>query len=86
MTGTDKTGTDKTISATDLRAKCFKILDELKPEGIIITKRRRPVARLTPIPPPVRTVDNSRFFGCMKGKVKIQGNIFSTGVKWEAKA
>lgn len=79
-------GKDKSISATDLRAKCFKILDSLEPEGMIITKRGRPVARLTSIRPPVQTVDNSRLFGCMKGRIKIKGNIFSTGVKWEAES
>ena len=73
---------DNTISATEFKAKCLKILDELGPEGIVVTKRGQPVARVTP----VHTVDNSKLIGSMKGKVIIRGDIFSTGVKWDAES
>jgi prevent-host-death family protein len=72
----------KTFTATEFRAKCFRILDELDHPGIVITKRGRPVAKVTPI----KSVDNSKFFGCMKGKIAIKGDIFSTGVKWNAQS
>jgi antitoxin (DNA-binding transcriptional repressor) of toxin-antitoxin stability system len=68
----------KQISATELKRSCLKILDELGPNGIIITKRGQPVARLTPFP----VVDNSKLIGSMKGKVLIKGNILSTGREW----
>jgi prevent-host-death family protein len=73
---------DKTISATEFKAKCLQILDHLGPEGIVITKHSLPVARLTP----VRQVDNSKLFGNMKGKIRILGDIFSTGEKWDAES
>jgi hypothetical protein len=31
-----------------------------------------------------RPVDNSKLIGSMKGKIKILGDIFSTGEKWDA--
>ncbi len=71
---------EKSITATEFKAKCLKILDELGPDGIVITKRGRPIAKLTPL----QVVDNSQFIGSMKGKVIVKGNIFSTGRKWHA--
>jgi prevent-host-death family protein len=74
--------TAETMSATEFKAKCLKILDELGPQGIVVTKRGQPVAKVTPIHP----VDNSKLIGSMKGKVVIRGDIFSTGVKWNAQS
>jgi prevent-host-death family protein len=73
---------EKTVSATEFKAKCLKILDELESEGIVITKRGLPVAKLTPL----HDVDNSKLIGSMKGKVIIKRNIFSTGRKWNAQS
>jgi prevent-host-death family protein len=73
---------DNTISASEFKAKCLKILDELGPQGIVVTKRGQPVAKVIP----VRLVDNSKLIGSMKGKVIIRGDIFSTGVKWNAES
>ncbi len=72
----------KTIPASDFKAKCLRIIENLDPQGIIVTKRGRPVARVTPI----RAADNSKLIGLMKGKVLIRGNIFSTGRKWDAQS
>ena len=70
----------KTLTATEFKAKCLRILDELEPQGIIILKRGRPVARVTPI----SSRRNRKLIGLMKGKIAIKGDIFSTGVKWNA--
>jgi prevent-host-death family protein len=59
------------ISATEFRAKCLKILDELKSQGIVITKKGQPVAKLAPL----HVVDNSKLIGSMKGKVLIKGYL-----------
>ena len=72
----------KALSASEFKAKCLKILDELNPQGIVITKRGRPIARLTPL----TTIDNAKLIGSMKGSVIVKGNIFSTGVKWIAQS
>jgi prevent-host-death family protein len=70
----------KTVSATEFRAKCLEFLERLGPAGLIITKRGRPVARVTPF------VDKSKLLGSMKGEVKILGDIFSTGEEWDAES
>ncbi len=73
---------EKTIPASEFKAKCLKILDHLGPEGVTVTKRGQPVARVTPVAP----TDIAKYYGCMKGKIKIKGDIFSTGVKWNAES
>ncbi|MGH9342599.1 MAG: type II toxin-antitoxin system Phd/YefM family antitoxin [Terriglobia bacterium] len=72
----------KTLSASEFKAKCLKILDTLGPQGIVVTKHGRPVARVTPMQP----ASFASLHGCMKGKIKIKGDIFSTGVKWNAQS
>ncbi len=42
--------TEKVISATEFKAKCLKILDDLESQGIVITKRGQVVAKLIPMP------------------------------------
>lgn len=73
---------EKTISATEFKAKCLQVLDHLEPRGLVITKHGRPVARITPM----GRVDNSKLFGNMKGEIEILGDIFSTGEKWDAES
>ena len=43
-------GAARTIKASEFKAKCLKLMDEVADSGeeIIITKRGRPVAKLTP--------------------------------------
>ncbi|HKO94345.1 MAG TPA: hypothetical protein VJU61_24495 [Polyangiaceae bacterium] len=38
--------TEKGIGAAQFKERCLQVLDELSPEGLIITKRGKPVARL----------------------------------------
>ena len=64
----------RTIKASEFKAKCLKIMDEVAETGqdIIITKNGRPVSRLIPYRKPPST-----FFGADKGKIKILGDIVS---------
>jgi len=71
---------EKTIPAAEFKAKCLRILEELEPGGILITKRGRPIARVLP----VAKVDNQKLIGSMKGKIQIKGDLLSTGVRWDA--
>lgn len=70
----------KSITATEFKAKCLDILDHVPPEGLEITKRGKPVARLMPT-----RVDNSDLIGLMP-HIKVNGDIFSTGIKWNAES
>ena len=73
---------EKTITASEYKAKCLKFLDQFGPQGTTVTKRGRPVARVTPLPKKT----GKDFYGCMAGKIVIKGDIFSTGRKWNAKS
>ncbi len=72
----------KTISASEFKAECLRIFDELGAEGIVIEKRGKPIAKVIPI----GREDNLSLIGSMKGMIKIKGDIFSTGVKWDAES
>ena len=69
------------IAAAKFKEQCLALLEEVGPEGIVITKRGKPVAKLIPI-----DVDSASLIGSLRGKVKIKGNILSTGVKWRAES
>ena len=69
----------KQIPAARFKATCLALLDSVDPEGIVITKRGKPVARLVPI----RTV-SADLIGRLKGKVRVKGDTFSTGLRWDA--
>ena len=71
----------KKIGAAEFKAKCLALLDRLEPEGLVITKRGKPVARVLPIP---RTPDE--LIGSLKGEIKVMGDILSTGLDWDADA
>jgi prevent-host-death family protein len=45
---------DKTLSASHFKAHCLALLDEVADtgEGLIVTKRGRPVARVAPVKAP----------------------------------
>jgi prevent-host-death family protein len=58
------------IAASEFKAKCLELMDRLaarKLNRIVVTKRGRPVAVLTPPPTPEEVAE--AFFGFMKGSV-----------------
>ena len=57
------------------------ILDEVEDEGIIITKRGRPVAKLIPI-----RAESASLIGSLKNKIQIKGSLSATGIKWNAQS
>lgn len=57
------------------------MLDKVDPEGVVITKRGKPVAKLVPVP-----TDNAELIGSLRGRIRIKGDIMSTGVKWDAES
>jgi len=68
----------KTIGAAEFKAHCLQILDNVDPEGIVITKRGKPVARLLPAEKPR---SHAHLIGILKGEVIVDpdDNLFSTG-------
>ena len=69
------------ISATEFKAKCLALLDEVEESGdnITITKRGKPVATLTPVADkPWKSLK-----GIWKGKVKITTDNVDLSDLWE---
>lgn len=73
--------TMKRIAAAQFKAQCLALLDAVDPDGIVITKRGKPVARLIPI-----AADSASLIGALADKVEITGDIMSTGVGWHAES
>ena len=71
----------QTIGAAKFKEQCLSLLDQLDAEGIIITKHGRPVARLIPY-----EQQWSDLIGSLRDKVTIKGDIFSTGIRWDAES
>ena len=71
----------KSIPAAIFKQKCLQILDNVGPDGIIITKRGKPVAKLTAM-----RGSFGEMIGVLKGTMKTKGNLFSTGMKWDAES
>jgi prevent-host-death family protein len=72
---------ERRMGAAQFKERCLQVLDELPAEGVVITKRGRPVARLVPF-----ERSGGSLIGILKGKVQIRGDIMGTGVVWEADA
>ena len=71
----------KTVAASKFKAQCLALLDTLEPRGLVVTKHGRPVARVVPY-----EHDMVEFIGCMRGRMEIRGDVFSTGERWDADA
>jgi prevent-host-death family protein len=76
--------TMKTMRAGEFRTRCLKVMDQVQKtrEPLVITKRGKPVAKLVPADKSGKDI-----FGCLKGVVKIVGDIespLSPPEDWEA--
>ena len=71
----------KEISASKFKEQCLSLLDHLDPDGIVVTKHGKPVARVIPA-----DYSCAALIGSMKGKVKVSGDVFSTRVGWNAES
>jgi prevent-host-death family protein len=71
----------KQIPAAKFKEQCLALLDRVEEDGIVITKRGKPVAKLIPI-----RMESAELIGKLKGRLKVKGDIFSTGLKWNAQS
>jgi prevent-host-death family protein len=69
----------KHIAAAKFKEQCLSLLDAVDPDGIVITKRGKPVAKLIPF-----ASDSASLIGSLSGKLEIKGDILSTGLDWDA--
>jgi len=71
----------KTIAAAKFKEQCLALLDSVTDEGLVITKRGKPVARLVPV-----HANGKDLIGILRGKIKVRGNLLSTGIPWDAES
>lgn len=71
----------KTIEAAQFKKQCLALLDQLDAEGLIVTKHGKPVARVVPYDRPCADL-----IGSLQHKIKIRGDILTTGRRWDADA
>jgi prevent-host-death family protein len=70
------------IKASEFKAKCLAIMDEVERtgEGVVITKNGKPVAELVP-----HRASRPNALGLLKDRLFIAGDIISPiDVEWEA--
>lgn len=71
----------KTIEATKFKEQCLTLLDRLDAEGLIVTKHGKPVARVVPY-----DRQCADLIGGLQHKIKVRGDILTTGLRWDADA
>ena len=71
----------KQIPAAKFKEQCLALLESVDPDGIVITKRGKPVAKLIPL-----GTDAASLIGSLRGKIRIHGDILSTGLEWDAQS
>jgi prevent-host-death family protein len=72
----------KQIKASEFKAKCLRLLDEVAATGevLVVTKNGRAVAEVGPVKKRPKTL-----FGAHKGMFEIKGDIIEpVDVEWEA--
>ncbi len=81
-TDSGKASGPRTIKASEFKAKCLKLMDEVADSGeeIVITKNGRPISKLAPYREKPKTL-----FGIDRGRIEIVGDIGEPiDVEWEA--
>jgi antitoxin (DNA-binding transcriptional repressor) of toxin-antitoxin stability system len=71
----------KTIGAARFKERCLALLDNLEPEGLVITKHGTPVATLKPY-----ARSSASLIGALAGKIEIRDDALATGENWDAVA
>ena len=71
----------KTIKISEFKERCLALLEKLGPEGLVITKHGKPLAKVVPF-----ERNSAELIGCLKNKVNVKGDIMTTGVKWDAES
>ncbi|HEX3905253.1 MAG TPA: type II toxin-antitoxin system prevent-host-death family antitoxin [Polyangia bacterium] len=69
----------KTIAAAKFKEQCLSLLDHLDSEGLVVTKHGRAVARVLPM-----ARASADLIGALRGRIKVKGDVTSTGLRWDA--
>ena len=77
----------KKIEAAEFKEQFPALLDNLDEDGLIITDRGVPVARVTPCDTQHADLVGSHdgdLIGSLRDKIRVKGNVFTTGCYWKA--
>ncbi len=69
----------KRIGAAKFKEQCLALLDQLDADGLVVTKRGKPVARVLPY-----DSGQADLIGSLRHKLKVRGDVFTTGLRWDA--
>ena len=71
----------KEIGAAKFKEQCLALLDQLDAEGLVVTKRGKPVARVVPY-----NSQGADLIGSLRHKIEVRGSLLTTGRRWDADA
>ena len=85
----------QSITAAEFKESCLELLQQLDPEGLLITADGQPIARVMPCQPgdagdaddagDART-EWAALIGSLRGKAAVKGDIYGTGLSWSAES
>ena len=81
----------KSVGASYFKEHCLELLTQLDAQGLIITQDGKPIAKVIPheeIPHEQRDDEwkAAVLIGSLRDKITIHGDIFSTGIRWDAES
>lgn len=76
----------KSVGAAYFKEHCLELLAQLDAEGLVITKDGKLIAKVTPLEEGPTELQLAVLNGSLKDKIKIHGDIFSTGIRWDAES
>ena len=81
----------KSVGVDYFQKHCAELLAQLNAEGLVIHKNGKPIAKVTPIEEvPSEQQDDevpwASLIGSLRDEVTIHGDIFSTGIRWDAES
>jgi antitoxin (DNA-binding transcriptional repressor) of toxin-antitoxin stability system len=71
----------KRIAAAKFKEQCLSILDRLGPEGVIVTKHGKPVAKVLPL-----QQASAELIGALRAHIAVNGDLTTTRLRWDAGA
>jgi prevent-host-death family protein len=72
----------QSIPVSDFRRQCLSLIDKIPPEGILITRRGEPVARLLPV-----KGSCAELIGSAPDLLyNNDDDLLSTGMRWDAES
>ena len=78
------------VAASEFKEQCLELLIQLDADGLIITKDGKPIAKVVPFCPENEEESDdfqwADMIGSLRNKVTIKGDIFSTGIRWDAES